>query len=95
MNKVEEKRQHVQRWRESGSTQKVYCQQWGIKQTTFTNWVKRCKEKPAAAFIPITPPVNIQSEEIELIYPNGVRLKVAFRTKHILSELIHIWQCSA
>jgi hypothetical protein len=90
MNKAEEKRQHVQQWRESRLTQKVYCQQMGIKQTTFTNWVKRCKEKPSAAFIPITPPV-VQSEEIEFIYPNGVRLKVASHAKHILSELIHIW----
>jgi len=91
MNKAEEKRQLVQRWRESGLTQKVYCQQMGIKQTTFTNWVKRCKAKPATAFIAVAPPVDPLPLDIELVYPNGVRLKVASRTKHILSELIHIW----
>lgn len=91
MNKAEEKRQLVHQWRASGLTQKVYCEKMGIKQTTFTNWVKRCKEKPASAFIPVTPPVDHFSEGIELIYPNGVRLQVASRTKHILSELIHIW----
>ncbi len=84
-------RHAVQQWRESGLTQKAYCEKLGIKRTTFANWVKRSKAKPGIGFIAITPPAQPTPGGIELIYPNGVRLKTSSPGKHILSELIRIW----
>ncbi len=81
----------VQQWKESGLTQKAYCEKIGIKRTTFANWVGRSKEKPANGFITITPPIEPISDSIEIIYPNGVRLKTTSFPIHILSELIHTW----
>ncbi len=81
----------VQQWKESGLTQKAYCEKVGVKRTTFANWVGRTKEKPEKGFLALTPPRGPVSEDIELSYPNGVRLKVNPSHLLILSELIRCW----
>ncbi len=81
----------VQQWKESGLTQSVFCEKIGIKRTTFANWVKRSKEKTGERFVAITPPTRPVLESIELIYPNGVRLKTSTTHIPILSELIRIF----
>lgn len=91
MRKAEEMRHLVQQWQESGLTQKVYCEKIGIKRTTFANWVKRSKEKPGQGFVAVTPPCQAVSEGIEIIYPNGVRLKVSPAHLPVLSELIRVF----
>jgi hypothetical protein len=91
MKKAEEMRIAVQQWKESGLTQKVYCDKIGVKRTTFANWVKRSKEKPEHRFIVIPPPIEPASEAIEIIYPNGVRLRAGSSELQILSELIRIY----
>ena len=84
-------RQLVEQWKESGLTQKVFCEKIGIKRTTFANWVKRSKEKPGQGFAAITPPIKPASESIELIYPNGVRLKASITDIPALATLIRIF----
>ncbi len=91
MKKAEQMRQLVRQWKESGLTQKVYCEKIGIKRTTFANWVKRSHDKTGQGFVAITPPTRPVSESIELIYPNGVRLKASTTHIPILSELIRIF----
>jgi predicted DNA-binding protein (UPF0251 family) len=51
MKKAEQMHLTVQHWKESGLTQKAYCEKIGIKRTTFANWVNRSKEKPDNGFI--------------------------------------------
>lgn len=94
MKKAEERHLAVQQWKESGLTQKVYCERIGVKRTTFANWVGRIKKKEQTRFIAITPALELASSSIELIYPNGVRLTTGTCDRHILHELIHGWQCS-
>jgi transposase-like protein len=91
MKKAEQMRQAVQQWKESGLTQKAYCEKIGVKRTTFANWVGRSKEKAAGGFIAVTPQVKPVSESIELIYPNGVRLKINATHISVLSDLIRIF----
>lgn len=83
-------RQLVEQWKESGLTQKVFCEKIGIKRTTFANWVKRGKEKTGQGFVAITPPIKPVSESIEVIYPNGIRLKINASHIPVLSELIRL-----
>ena len=84
-------RQLVQQWKESGLTQKVFCEKIGIKRTTFANWVKRSKETPRANFVAITPSIKPVAESIEVIYPNGVRLKTSAIDIPVLSKLIQLY----
>jgi DNA-binding XRE family transcriptional regulator len=82
---------HVQQWKESGLTQRTYCEKIGVKRTTFANWVARSREETTNGFLAIAPLVEPISESIEIIYPNGVRLKTTSSSIAILSELIHRW----
>lgn len=38
-NKTEEKKQVIERWRASGKSQKVFCQENNIKYNTFVSWI--------------------------------------------------------
>ena len=88
---------HVQQWKESGLTQISYSEKIGVKRSTFANWVSRSKERTATGFVAITssPAPVLVSQSIEIMYPNGVRLKTDAFDIRILSELIRCYQCSA
>jgi transposase-like protein len=89
MNKAEQMRQAVQQWKESGLTQKVYCEKIGVKRSTFANWAKRSRDTPGQGFVAIPPePVT---EGIEIIYPNGVRLRVRAAHLPVIAELIRCY----
>lgn len=91
MKKAEQMRPAVQQWKASGLTQKAYCEKIGIKRSTFANWVKRSKEQSGNGFMAIAPPVEPAPEPAELIYPNGVKLKVSTGDISLLSDLIRIF----
>ncbi len=72
---------------ENGTTRRAYCKEQGISLATFYNWQKKYREaelKTDAKFIPVvitTPteqPAQAKSKniEIEISYPNGVRVKL-------------------
>lgn len=81
----------VERWRQSGLTQKEFSQQLGIKLATFAYWVSRSKEESKTGFVPLRPGQRDPASEIEITYPNGVRLKVSSSDPGILSRLIHLY----
>ncbi len=81
----------VQQWKESGLTQKAYCEKIGVKRTTFANWVGRITEKKQTGFVAIAPTIGSSPQNIELIYPNGVRLTTTTCDRHILYHLIRCW----
>ena len=81
----------VERWRQSGLTQKEFSQQLGIKVATFAYWVSRSKEESKTGFVPLRSGQRDPASEIEITYPNGVRLKVASSDPGILSRLIHLY----
>ena len=69
----------VEEWQQSGLTQVVFCENKKISPNTFTNWHNKYKQQPNAlvkAFIPVTIARNEQTScgEIEIHYPNGVRV---------------------
>ncbi len=82
----------VARWRQSGLSQKEFCQQLGMKVGTFAYWVTRSnKIEKEKGFIPILPGQGVIASEIEVSYPNGVRIKVAASDRALLSQLIHLY----
>ena len=99
MNKIsqEEKQIHIQRWQESGKTKKSYSDHTGINYRAFKRWceqfgyVNKRGQHPQAGFVelktmPLTPPENL-----EIIYPNGVRIQLTTtNNKELLRTLINL-----
>ena len=77
-------------WERSGKSKKQYCKEKGISPATFYYWFsRRAGELPTAQeFIRIDR--LPESREIEIIYPNGVRLKVE-NDLILLSQLIRLY----
>ena len=95
MSYMEEKRARmfslVEDWRQSGMTQKDFCASHGIKVPTLGYWVARSREKAESesGFIMVERG-SVRSKEIEIIYPNGVRL-VLDGDLGVISQLIRLY----
>ena len=66
--------------KESGMSNKDFCQQNGIGQPMFYYWQKKLAESQDntfQSFIPVQVNKYKGHPEMEIIYPNGVRLKLA------------------
>lgn len=69
----------VRRWEESGLTQRVFCEQENIKEGTFNYWRKLYKEQraePSNGFVSLKVEAQPITEALEVIYPNGVKLRI-------------------
>ncbi|WP_432713016.1 IS66 family insertion sequence element accessory protein TnpA [Pedobacter sp.] len=94
MNNLEEKRSAmiamIEDWRSSGKSKKQYCLEKGINAAKFYYWYSRSKETESTpgVFIPIEK--RSGTREIEVFYPNGVKLKVDGDLL-LLSQLIHLY----
>ncbi len=77
-------------WHRSGKSKKRYCEENGIKEATFYYWFTRSKENDASigGFIAIDK--SFKKSEVEVIYPNGVRIK-ADTDLGLLSQLIRLY----
>ncbi|MET3113460.1 hypothetical protein AAKU52_001185 [Pedobacter sp. CG_S7] len=66
----------IEDWQSSGKSKKQYCLEKGINEAKFYYWYARINEKESlpGKFIPIEK--SSGAREIELFYPNGVKLKV-------------------
>ena len=80
----------VSDWEQSGKSKKQYCRENGIAYTKFHYWFSRSKEDLSGPgrFIPLEGPSG--KAGIEVIYPNGVRLRVD-GDLGLLSRLIHLY----
>ena len=90
MTQREHMEAEVQKWRESALTKKEFCQQHGIKESTFGYWITRSNEKRKRGFLPLSELSSGPTSPIEIIYPNGVRIKVASRDMKSISQLISL-----
>ena len=77
-------------WQISGKSKKAYCSENGITEATFYYWLSRSKQndKVYGSFITIDKaPIK---RNIEIIYPNGVRVNVE-NDLALLSQLIRLY----
>ncbi len=94
MNNLEEKRiamsSMIEDWRKSCKSKKRYCLDNGINEAKFHYWFKRINQgsAPLTGFISIEKPSGVK--DIELVYPNGVKLRVDADLS-LLSRLIHLY----
>ena len=79
--------QHIQAWRESGSSQQAYCQQHDLKPPQFWYWKRKLeKVDPAAAlhadkarsstrrFLPVNVVPDRCVESLSVVLPNGLQI---------------------
>lgn len=94
MNNLEEKRNAmvamIEDWRSSGKSKKQYCLEKGVNEAKFYYWYSQIngKESAARGFIAIEK--SSGARDIELFYPNGVKLKVTGDLL-LLSQLIRLY----
>ena len=74
-------------WQQSGMSKKRYCAAKGINEATFYYWYSRSKENVSSAGSFISIDKACRKSEVEVIYPNGVRIK-ADTNLSLLSQLI-------
>ena len=77
-------------WQRSGKSKKAYCAENGINEATFYYWFSRIKENHTAGGNFITIDKAPRKNDIEIIYPNGVRIKVE-NDLGLLSQLIRLY----
>lgn len=77
-------------WQHSGMSKKAYCQAKGVKEATFYYWFARSKEDATSMGNFIRIDKTVTKNEVEVIYPNGVRIKIG-NDLSLLSQLIHLY----
>src|SRR4051794_14952721 len=76
---------HIDEWKQSGLSQKVYCEQRGVKYHVFHYWYKLYRDqyqqaapepklKSPATFIPLTLSASPATAFVELYLPGGHHL---------------------
>ncbi|MGJ1242399.1 IS66 family insertion sequence element accessory protein TnpA [Sphingobacterium siyangense] len=94
MNNLQEKRDRmlsmITDWHQSGKSKKACCAENGIKEATFYYWFSRIKETDTAGCSFITIDKAPRNGDVEIIYPNGVRIK-AENDLALLSQLIRLY----
>lgn len=78
-------------WQQSGKSKKAYCAENGINEATFYYWFSRSKENDTAVlgnFITIDKARG--KSDVEIIYPNGVRIKIE-NDVALVSQLIRLY----
>ena len=90
MTQREHMEAEVHNWRESGLTKKEFCQERGIKESMFGYWITRSNQKRKSGFLPLNELPSGGTAPMEIIYPNGVRIKVAARDLKTISQLISL-----
>ncbi len=85
----------IDQWRASGKRRDEFCRQHQIKVSTFSYWVtrkNRADRELPGGFVRIESAGSSTSpDHVELIYPNGVRLRIGRANRSVISTLIRAW----
>jgi len=96
MTKQERMYRLIERQQASGLTVKAFCEQEQIKLHTFHYWLRKKRQTTSAAFIPIdTGREASHIDQVELIYPNQVRIRLKHFDLKQIQQLIDLNSCSA
>lgn len=95
---------HIDSWRNSGKSQKVYCEQADLAYTTFQYWAKKFRRETvqdkAPAIAPGFIPVKVKSDpemvreqvpnQLHFLFPNGIQVKCPESVHHeVLKTLLN------
>ena len=94
MNLEKQMYELVEDFLRSGKTQREYSLQSGIGRAKFNYWVckyKRQQEESSAGFIKVETASARDEQELEILYPNGVRLKVSAPDLSLINQLVRLY----
>jgi len=77
-------------WDQSGKSKRAYCAENGINEATFYYWFSLSKEIDSSVGSFIRIDKSISKRDIEVIYPNGVRVKIESDLA-LVSQLIRLY----
>jgi len=91
----EEMSYHIQCWQQGKQSQKEYCHENNLAYHTFIYWLTKLRRKQSPieqAFIPVQmdQPVKSSATELEIVFPNGVRLRVSSGNIQFIGQLIRL-----
>ena len=73
-------REHIEHWRNSGMSQRAYCEQHDLKLHVFIYWKRKQDTShddsgaSAGSFIPVSVKQDIQAEGLYIKLPSGVHI---------------------
>ncbi|MGM1057590.1 MAG: IS66 family insertion sequence element accessory protein TnpA [Bacteroidota bacterium] len=92
MSKQEEMYNLVTEYRNSGISAIAFSKEKGISPTTFGYWVRKKKEEDhPGGFIKIATELKSSAGELELIYPNGVKLQMSSQDPALIARLVKLY----
>ena len=91
----EEMHYHIELWQQSKMTQKLYCIANNLAYHKFIYWLQKTREAQNPAdgmFIPVKtkPAKKTFVNDVEIIYPNGVRLRLSPENFEHIGRLIRL-----
>jgi hypothetical protein len=86
---------HVQSWQQSAGSQKDYCRENNLSYHTFIYWIQKFRrnhQPVEQAFIAVQgdPSRPSLAQELEICYPNGVRLKMPVTDIQLIGQLVRL-----
>jgi transposase-like protein len=85
----------VEEYQRSGKTQKQYSEQIGIGYAKFNYWVCKYRDhhqlQPAGGFVSVEAYAANQQQNLEICYPNGVKLTISEADLSLISQLIRLY----
>ena len=98
MTKAEKMFELVDQYYSGGETRKAFCQQHGLNVSSFAYWISRRRRARATpggfTALSIAPP-PAGAEPVELIYPNGIRVRIPDGNPEVVTRLIQLYEpCS-
>jgi hypothetical protein len=91
----EEMHYHIQAWQQSKTTQKQYCISNNLTYHKFIYWLQKIRDTQNPAdgmFIPVKTrqSTRVCVTDLEITYPNGVRLRLSPENFEHISRLIRL-----
>ena len=84
----------VEDFLKSGKTQREYSLFAEIGRAKFNYWESKYRsyqKESASGFIRIETTSGKQDQDLEILYPNGVRLKVSITDLRLISQLVRLY----
>jgi hypothetical protein len=96
MDKREEMALLMEEFADSGQSQKEFSASRGIALPTFNYWFRKLRkenneEAPGFVRMETGAAPSPAGEQLELVYPNGVRLKTASRDLSLIAGLVGLY----
>ena len=97
MELQEQMQELVDLFHKSGKSQKAFSREHGIGDKKFNYWVRKLSQegKTSSGFITVAGTGNSAgssgAQPVEILYPNGVKVKASGADLSLLRQLIHLY----